>query len=132
MSATATRVPAEATALRRTAAIGTAVSAVVHGYLFVDGWSIVPVVGPMFAVNAVAGAVIAVALIASAHVVWRCLAVGFNALSLLALLISHTQLGFFGLREAFWDSWQVMALVGESVGLLAAAVAVVMWWRARR
>lgn len=122
----------EATALRRVAAVGTAISAVVHGYLFLDGWSIVPTVGPMFAVNAVAGAVIAVALIASAHWVWRFLAVGFNGLSLLALLLSHTEAGFFGLREAFWDSWQVMALVSETVGLIAAGLALLVWWRARR
>ncbi|GAB2600430.1 hypothetical protein [Pseudactinotalea suaedae] len=132
MTTTAVRTPGDATGLRRIAAIATAVSAVVHGYLFLDGWSIVPVVGPMFAVNAVAGAVIAVALIASAHWVWRVLAVGFHGASLLALLISHTPRGFFGLREAFWDSWQVMAAVSESVGLVTAALALLVWWRARR
>ncbi|WP_156250276.1 hypothetical protein [Pseudactinotalea terrae] len=132
MSTTTASTTAEATALRRIAAVGTAISAVVHGYLFLDGWSIVPVVGPLFAVNAVSGAVIAVALIASAHWAWRFLAVGFNALSLGALLISHTPTGFFGLREGFWDSWQVIALVSESVGLIAAGLALLVWWRARR
>ncbi|WP_420111184.1 hypothetical protein [Pseudactinotalea sp.] len=131
MSASSTR-QGEATALRRVAAVGTAISAVVHGYLFLDGWSVVPVIGPMFAVNAVAGAVIAVALIASAHWVWRFLAVGFHAVSLFALLFSHTPRGFFGLREAFWDIWQIMALVSESVGLIAAGLALLAWWRARR
>jgi hypothetical protein len=122
----------EATTLRRIAAVGTAISAVVHGYLFLDGWSIVPVVGALFGVNAVTGAIIAVALIASAHWVWRFLAVAFNALSLLALALSHTPGGLFGLRESYWDIWQVMALVSESVGLAAAAVALFAWWRARR
>jgi hypothetical protein len=122
----------EATALRRIAAVGTAISAVVHGYLFLDGWSVVPVVGPLFAVNAVTGGVIAVALIASAHWAWRFLAVGFNALSLAALALSHTPTGLFGLRESYWDIWQVMALVSESIGLIAAALALLAWWRARR
>lgn len=121
----------EATALRRIAAVGTAISAVVHGYLFLDGWSVVPAVGPLFAVNAVTGAVIAVALIASAHWAWRFLAVGFNAVSLAALLISHTPAGFFGTREMFWDSWQIMAAVGESVALVCAALALLLWWRTR-
>ena len=122
----------DATALRRVAAVGTFVSAVVHGYLyFVDGWSSVPVTGPMFLVNAISGIVIAVALIASTHWVWRFLAVGFNGLSLLALLVSHTEGGFFGTREMFWDRWQVMALVSEAVALVAAALALLAWWQRR-
>lgn len=122
-----------ARALRWTAAVGTFISAVVHGYLFFfDGWSSVPVTGPMFLVNAISGVVIAVALTASAHWVWRFLAVGFNGTSLLALLISHTPSGLFGTREMFWDSWQIMALVAESVALVAAALALLAWWRARR
>ncbi|HLV55985.1 MAG TPA: hypothetical protein VKY71_10485 [Actinotalea caeni] len=131
MTATSTRTDS-ATGLRRVAALGTAVSAVVHGYLFLDGWSAVTVTGPLFALNAVAGVVIAVALIASAHWAWRFLAVGFNALSLAALALSHTPRGFFGLRESYWDIWQVMALVSESVGLFAAALALLAWWRGRR
>lgn len=121
-----------ATALRRVAAVGTAISAMVHGYLFLTGWSTVPVTGPMFALNAVSGIVIAVALIASAHWVWRFLAVGFNGMSLLALLIAHTPGGFFGTREMFWDSWQIMAAVSEAVALVAAALALLAWWRSRR
>lgn len=117
--------------LRWTAAVGTAVSAIVHGYLFLTGWSTVPVTGPMFAVNAVSGIVIAIALIASPHWIWRFLAVGFNGMSLLALLVSHTEGGFFGTREMFWDSWQIMALVSETVGLIAAGLALLSWWRAR-
>lgn len=121
-----------ARALRWVAAVGTFVSAVVHGYLyFVDGWSSVPVTGPMFLVNAISGVVIAIALIASEHWVWRFLAVGFNGLSPIALLVSHTEGGFFGTREMFWDSWQVMALVSETVGLVAAGLALLAWWRAR-
>lgn len=126
------RTTSDATALRWIAAIGTAVSAIVHGYLFLDGFSAVSVTGPMFAVNAVSGIVIAIALIASTHWVWRFLAVGFNGMSLLALLISHTEAGFFGTREMLWDSWQIMALVSETVGLVAAGLALLSWWRARR
>lgn len=122
----------EDTALRRIAAVGTFVSAVVHGYLyFVDGWSAIPTVGPMFLVNAISGVIIAVALIASPHWVWRFLAVGFNGSSLLALLISHSPGGFFGVREMFWDAWQIMALVAEAVALVAAGIALLRWWLRR-
>lgn len=131
MTGTSTRTD-PATGLRRVAALGTAVSAVVHGYLFLDGWSAVAVTGPLFALNAVAGVVIAVGLLVSAHWVWRFLAVGFNGLSLLALLISHTPSGFFGTREMFWDSWQITALVSEAVALVAAGLALLTWWRTRR
>lgn len=122
----------EDTALRRVAAVGTAISAIVHGYLyFVADWSAIPTVGPMFLVNAIAGAVIAVALIASPHWVWRFLAVGFNGSSLLALLIAHTPGGFFGVREMFWDAWQIMALIAEAVALVAAGIALLRWWLRR-
>jgi hypothetical protein len=118
-------------ALRWIAAVGTAVSAIVHGYLFLNGWSSVPVTGPMFALNAVSGIVIAIGLIASAHWIWRFLAVGFNGMSLLALLMSHNEAGFFGTREMFWDTWQIMALVSEAIALVAAAVALLRWWQRR-
>lgn len=120
------------TALRWIAAVGTFVSAVVHGYLYwAQGWSTVPVTGLLFAVNAVTGAVIAIALTASAHWAWRALAIGFNGASLLALLLAHTDSGFFGTRELLLDSWQVMALVAEGVALVAAALALLAWWRRR-
>ena len=117
--------------LRWVAAAGTAVSALVHGYLYLDGWSSVPVTGPLFLVNAVAGLIIAVALVVSAHPLWRLLAVGFNASSLAALLVSHTEMGFFGTREMFWDAWQLAALGSEAVALVAASWALIVWWRRR-
>lgn len=113
------------------AAAGTAVSAVVHGYLYLDGWSSVPVTGPLFLVNAVTGIAIALGLVVSHHWVWRFLAVGFNAASIAALLISHTEAGFFGTREMRWDAWQLTALGSEIVGLVAATVALFLWWRRR-
>ena len=117
--------------LRWVAAAGTAVSALVHGYLYLDGWSAVPVTGPLFLVNAITGVLIAAALVVSAHPLWRLLAVGFNASSLTALLISHTELGFFGTREMFWDAWQLTALGSEAVALVAATWALLAWWRRR-
>lgn len=120
MSTPARERTASTTAVRWVAAIGTAISAIVHGYLYLNGFSQVEVTGPMFAVNAVSGLVIAVALTASAHWVWAFLAAGFNAVSIVALLISHTEGGFFGTREMFWDTWQVMSIVAESVALVAA------------
>lgn len=113
------------------AAAGTAVSAAVHAYLYFDGWSSVPVTGPLFLVNALTGLAIAVGLVLSRHWVWRFLAVGFNAVSIAALLISHTEAGFFGTREMMWDAWQLVALVSEIVGLVAATVALLLWWRRR-
>lgn len=120
-----------ARALRWVAAIGTAISAIVHGYLYLNGFSQVAVTGPMFAVNAVAGLVIAVALTASAHWVWAFLAAGFNAVSIVALLISHTEAGFFGTREMFWDTWQLMAVGAEGVALVAACWLLVRALRTR-
>lgn len=122
--------------LRILAAMGSFASAIVHLWLYVDSWSAIPVVGPLFLMNAIAGTLIAIGLIIQAgpawlSPTWLLAAFGFNGLSAIALLLAHTDTGFFGVREMYWDAWQILSLVAEVTGFLAAGWGLVRWWQVR-
>ena len=107
---------------RLLAAVAVVVSAVVHLELWFDGVRDQDVIGELFMVNAVAGAVIAVLL-----VVWRnwpplLLAVGFGASTFAAFVISATW-GLFDVN-AHWEGWRVwVAAASEIVAVLAGLAA---------
>ena len=71
-------------------AVAALVSAYVHLKLWLDGMRDVDVVGPAFLLNAVAGLVIAVLLLAWRHWVPGFLAAGFGASTLGAFILSTT------------------------------------------
>ncbi|HKS46802.1 MAG TPA: hypothetical protein VJT49_17155 [Amycolatopsis sp.] len=66
-----------------------------------DGFSDIDVIGPMFLVNAVAGVVIAIGVLAWHHWLPAFLAIGFGAVTLAAFLLSLRSGGFFGVQEQF-------------------------------
>lgn len=107
---------------RLVAAAAVLVSAVVHLQMWFDGVRDQEVIGELFMVNAVAGAVIAVLL-----VVWRSwppllLAVGFGASTFGAFVISATW-GLFDV-QAQWEGWRVwVAAASEILAVLAGLVA---------
>jgi lysylphosphatidylglycerol synthetase-like protein (DUF2156 family) len=102
--------------LRILTAAGVLVSGVVHLWLWFDGFQDIEVVGPLFMVNAVAGAVIAVLVVSWRHWLPLLAAVGFGASTLGAFLISAT-VGLFGVRETFWGSAQILAGLSELVAI---------------
>lgn len=110
---------------RLLAAAAVLVSAVIHLELWFDGVRDQDVIGELFMVNAVSGAVIAVLL-----VVWRnwpplLLAVGFGATTFGAFVISATW-GLFDVN-AHWEGWRVWAAAAsEIVAVLAGLTAA---WR---
>ena len=110
--------------LRVVAAVAVLVSAAVHFYLWgFEGYRALAMVGPAFLVNAVAGVVIAVALLAWRHWLPLLLCVGFGASTLGAFVISAT-VGLFGVHEQ-WRGFYVWAaalaeVVAIVTGLLAA------------
>ncbi|HET6625197.1 MAG TPA: hypothetical protein VFG63_02300 [Nocardioidaceae bacterium] len=106
-------------------ALGVLVSGGVHLWLWFDGFRDVDVIGPSFMFNAVAGLVIAVAVIVWRHWLPLLLAVGFGTATLLAFLISTT-VGLFGLHEVFWGTWQMLAAASELLAIVAGCVAL---WR---
>jgi hypothetical protein len=108
---------------RLVAAAAVVVSGVVHLKLWFDGTRHLDVIGPAFLVNAVAGLVIAILLLAWRHWVPLLLAVGFGTSTLGAFVISAT-VGLFGVHEHWrggpvWAS-AVSEVMAAVAGLLAA------------
>lgn len=118
--------------LRVVAAVAAVVSAALHLWLWFDGVKDQGEVGVMFMVNAVAGVVIAVLLVAWKHWVPLFLVVGFGASTLAAFLISTT-VGLFGV-EAGWSWYAWVAAISEVVCVVAGAWAFMAegWLSSRR
>ena len=103
--------------LRVLTAAGVLVSAAVHLKLWFDGFRDIHVIGPSFLLNAVAGAVIAVLLLAWRHWVPLFLAVGFGAATLGAFLVSAT-VGLFGVHEVWTGGPVLTAAVSEVAAIV--------------
>ncbi|MEC3980977.1 hypothetical protein [Amycolatopsis sp. H20-H5] len=99
--------------LRVVVAAGLLGSAWVHYVLWRDGFSGISVVGPLFLVNAVAGLVIAAAVLLWRHWLPALAALGFGAATLGAYLLSVT-VGFFGVQEQFVTQAEVWGVVTEA------------------
>ena len=107
--------------LRIVIAAAVLVSGAVHLKLWADGFRDISVLGPSFLLNAVAGLVIAGAVLR-----WRSwppllVAVGFGASTLGAFAISAT-VGLFGVQEV-WNggSYTVTANISELVALVGSS-----------
>lgn len=111
--------------LRVLIAAAVLVSGYVHLKLWFDGFRTIDKIGPAFMFNAVAGAVIAVLLVAWRHWLPLVLAVGFGASTLGAYLISAT-VGLFGVHEVWTGSWIWTAAISEIVAVVAGTLAL---WR---
>lgn len=107
---------------RWVAAVAVLVSAAVHVLLYLDGYDTVAVVGPLFLLNAVGGAVLAVLLVVWRHWLPLVGAIGFGALTLLAFVLSTT-VGFYGVSETFAGTEEIAAAAAEVVAVVAATVA---------
>jgi hypothetical protein len=106
-------------AMRVFGAVAALVSAAVHLDLWFDGVRDQDKIGPLFMVNAVAGAAIAVLLVTWKHWVPLFVLFGFGASTLGAFLISW-QYGLFGIHTS-WDGWdEYTAAAAEIVAMLAA------------
>lgn len=117
--------------LRLVTAAATLASGIVHGVLYLNGFSSAPVIGPLFLLNAIAGVVIAIAVAVSAHLVWTFLAFGFHGASLTALLMNYSLPSLLGVGEPAGVEPTVTFVV-EVVGLLAASWLLARWLRGRR
>jgi hypothetical protein len=106
--------------LRALTALAVLVSGLCHGYLyFFDGWGDIDVIGPLFMVNAISGIVIAVLVLAWRHWFSLFLAFGFSVVTASAFLISRWW-GLFGIQDRAWGWSQILCLIAEAVGALAA------------
>jgi hypothetical protein len=82
-----------------------------------EGYKFIPTDGPFFLVDAIAGIVLAVLLLAWPRPLVGLLSAGFTASTILGLVISLT-VGLFGFNETISANYVVLALVVESVALV--------------
>lgn len=109
-------------ALRGMTALAVLVSAAVHLWLWYDGFADIEVIGPLFLLNAAAGAAIAALLVTWRHWLPLLAAIGFGAATLGAFILSTT-VGLFGVNER-WAGWAVWtAAVSEAVAVVAGVAA---------
>ncbi|TVT26175.1 hypothetical protein FNH05_31800 [Amycolatopsis rhizosphaerae] len=102
-------------ALRVLVVLGLLGSAWVHYHLWSrEGFADIPTVGPLFLVNAVAGVVIAVAVLLWRHWLPVLAAIGFGAATLGAYLVSLTPNGLLGVHEEFRTAAEVWGVVTEA------------------
>jgi len=104
------------------AAIAVLASAVVHLVLWAQGYSDISVVGPLFLLNAVGGAVLAVLLVTWRHWLPLVGGIGFGALTLIAFVLSAT-VGFYGVSGELAGLNELVAAATEVVAVVAATVA---------
>jgi hypothetical protein len=102
--------------LRILTAIAVLVSAYVHLKLWLDGFRDLHVVGPAFLLNAVAGVLIAAALVWWRHWLPPLLAAGFGLSTLGAFIISAT-VGLYGVHERWVGGYVWAAAISEAVAL---------------
>ncbi len=117
--------------LRGLTAAGLLLSADVHLVLYVQGYADIVVVGPLFLLNAVSGALLGVLVLTWRHWLPLLAAVAFGALTLAAFYVSTT-VGFFGVRETLGGTQQVLAAVAEWVVVVAGTLALVVERRRSR
>lgn len=115
--------------LRGLTAAGVLLSAVVHLLEYLSGFRDVSVIGPLFLLNAVAGAVLGVVVLVWRHWVAAFLAAGFGAVTVAAYWYSVV-FGLFGFQETYVTGWPViLAEIGEYVAVACGLTATAMLWR---
>lgn len=117
--------------LRGIVAAAVLLSADIHLVLWLDGFADIPVIGPLFMVNVIAGLLIGIGMLVVPHWFLTFAAAGFGAATFLAYVMSRT-VGLFGIRETMWDEQAVLAAVAEVVAALGGAVLLALQLRSRR
>ncbi|MDQ0380760.1 hypothetical protein [Amycolatopsis thermophila] len=118
--------------LRILVVLGLLGSAWVHYNLWAnEGFDQISTIGPLFLVNAVAGVVIALAVLVWHHWLPVLAAIGFGAATLGAYLISLTPGGLFGVREQFVTAAEKWGVITEA-GCIVFGIALLFTQRVRR
>ena len=109
--------------VRAVDSIAVLVSAYVHLYEWLNGFRHDNVIGPLFAVNVVAGVVIAVLLFTWKHWFVTFVTFGFGASTLGGFAIATTSAGLFGTHEKWQGGYVWAAAVAEAVAIVAGLIA---------
>jgi hypothetical protein len=115
--------------VRIVAAAAVLVSAYVHLYEWLNGFRHDNVMGPLFAVNVVAGVVIAVLLFTWKHWLVPFLAFGFGASTLGGFAIATTSGGLFGTHEKWQGGYVWAAAISEAVAIVAGLICLLREYR---
>lgn len=92
----------------------------IHLRLWLDGYREIPVIGPLFLLNVIGAALLAVGLLAAparVRSLTAAIAAGFIATTLVALIISLS-VGLFGVHESLRTPLVAPTLVVESAGVV--------------
>ena len=96
-------------------------SALIHLYLWADGYRHVATIGPLFLAQGIAGLLLAVALVGYPRSAVAVLGAAFLLASVAALLTSATA-GLFGFMDTLDAPWATTSLVIEAFGALVLLV----------
>jgi hypothetical protein len=94
-----------------------ALTSAIHLHLWADGYRSIPVVGPLFLVQGIAGAVLALALIGWRRMLTAVVGTGFMLSTVGGLLIS-VNFGLFGFMDSLAAPFAGVSLVVEIAGAL--------------
>jgi hypothetical protein len=98
-----------------------ATTSAIHLYLWATGYNEIPTIGPLFLTQGIAGAVIAVALVAWRRIGTVAVGVAFMLASIGGLLMS-VLVGLFGFKETLGAPYAGLALAVESSGAAVLAL----------
>lgn len=117
--------PAGVAVFRALTAAAVLLSAVLHLELWLEGYRDLEFIGPAFMLNAVAGLIIAI-LVLAWRSWWPLLAAGaFGAATLGAFIMSAT-VGLFDIQQQVMETPQILSVVAESAAIVCALVAGVL------
>lgn len=121
-----------ATACRLFGAAGVAASGAIHFQLWVTGYNVVDVIGPLFILDAVGSWLLALLLVGLRFRVLAALGIALELGAVAGLAIASTT-GLFGFRESgFGVGGQILAAYGtESLAVLLLAASLVLSRRGR-
>ncbi|MDP9068390.1 MAG: hypothetical protein M3N53_08625 [Actinomycetota bacterium] len=91
----------------------------IHLQQFLDGFSSIPIIGPMFLANAVASAVVAALLVWRSERLWI-IAGGLVATGSLAAILISRGPGLFGYVSSSFEAPEALAVVSEAAAFLLA------------
>lgn len=100
------------------------VSGLVHLQQFLDGFSTIPIIGPMFLANAAGSAILAGLLTWRSEAIWVVGAAILAAGSLAAILISRGP-GLFGYVSTTFKAAEGLAVLAEGAAVLVAVTILV-------
>ena len=97
-----------------------AATSAIHLHLWATGYRAIPTIGPLFLVQGIVGAILAVVLAASRRVFAVVAAAGFMAATIGGLLLS-VYVGLFGFMDSLAAPFAGLSLAVEGVGALTLA-----------